>query len=66
MAEWPDLRPILWPEVRFYCERPDVHYTKITVKQEKTATEVLLLRFVCGATGTTFKESNERLTMLMY
>ena len=25
--------------------------TKITVKQEKTATEVLLLRFACGATG---------------
>ena len=24
---------------------------KITVKQEKTATEVLLLRFICGATG---------------
>ena len=30
--------------------------TKITVKHEKTATEVLLLRFVCGATGTTFEE----------
>ena len=40
--------------------------TKITVKQEKTATEVLLLRFRRGVTGTTFKESNERLTMLMY
>ena len=36
-------------------ESPDYSYTysdtKITVKQEKTATEVLLLRFVCGATG---------------
>lgn len=40
--------------------------TKIPSKHEKTATEALLLRFCCGVTGTTFKESNERLTMLMY
>ena len=36
-------------------ESPDYSYTysdtKITVKQEKTATEVLLLRFFRGATG---------------
>ena len=31
-------------------------YTKLSQKQEKTAREVLLLRFLCGATGTTFEE----------
>ena len=40
--------------------------TKLSQKQQKTATEALLLRFLCGATGTTFKESNERLTTLIY
>ena len=30
--------------------------TKLSQKQEKTATEALLLRFCCGATGTTFEE----------
>ena len=39
----------------FNCRKLQNSYTysdtKITVKQEKTATEVLLLRFVCGATG---------------
>ena len=40
---------------KFNCRKLQNSYTysdtKITVKQEKTATEVLLLRFVCGATG---------------
>ena len=45
MAEWPDLRPILWPEVRFYCGRPDVHYTK---NHRKTRNKPQQKYFYCG------------------
>ena len=40
--------------------------TKILSKYEKTATEALLLRFCCGATGTTFEESIKKQIMLIY